>query len=118
MDYEESPEEGIIRETFEETSLIIELKNLLFLNYVNEIFPEENKHYVNLVFIATKADGEPKVMEPDKCEFWKWYDPFNLPKDTFINIKNNIENNEKIMKELIYGKSFINFYKKIYEYRI
>lgn len=101
MDYGETPEEGIIREVKEECDINVRIKDLEFFNYVNEYFPEEKKHYVNLVFITNTFYGVPKVMEPEKCEFWEWYNPFMLPEDTFINIKENIEKNRiKIIKKI------------------
>jgi len=101
MDYGETPEQGIIRETKEECDIDLDPDELSFFNYVNEFFPEENKHYVNMVFVSTRFKGEPRVMEPNKCESWEWYDPFDLPEDTFINIKDNIKNNQSYFANII-----------------
>jgi 8-oxo-dGTP diphosphatase len=36
----------------------------------NDIFPEEQKHYITICMIADHASGEVKIMEPNKCEEW------------------------------------------------
>ncbi len=108
MDYGESPEDGIIREIYEETGLKVKMKEVNFLDYNNEYFPEVKKHYVNLVFIIVKFDGEPENTEPNKCKKWDWHCPYDLPENIFWAIKEVINNNrEKIDYEIF--KSIINF---------
>lgn len=67
----ESIVEAIKREVAEEAG--IKIKNVRFLRVYNlkEYSP---KHYVDLSFIADWASGEPKAMEPEKCESWNWYE--------------------------------------------
>lgn len=91
MDYGEDPPTGITREIKEETTLDIVTENIEFLVWMNEFFPEENKHYVSLVFLIKDFEGEPKVTEPDKCKKWEWFDPDDIPKNTFWACKENIE---------------------------
>ncbi len=31
------------------------------------------RHYVHVGLRADWASGEPRVLEPDKCEGWEWY---------------------------------------------
>jgi 8-oxo-dGTP diphosphatase len=35
--------------------------------------------------------GKLKLMEPDKCEKWEWYDYNDLPIDLFLPFKNLIK---------------------------
>lgn len=91
MDYGEiTPEQSVIRELFEETGLVITEGVLGFLRYCNEYFPEANKHYISLVFIACCPEGEPEVKEPDKCKGWEWFDPEHLPENIFGPTKESI----------------------------
>jgi len=80
FEYMESFEECARREVREETGM--EIKNIRFLRIYNlkEYTP---KHYVDLAFAAEWASGEPKVLEPDRCESWDWYDFDALPKPLF-----------------------------------
>lgn len=101
MDYGETPIDGIIRETFEETGLIIDPKKVRFIGYQNEPFPDQKKHYVNLVHMCSDFKGEPELKEPDKCAEWNWFDPFDLPKDIFWAIPEFITNNKKLIRKII-----------------
>lgn len=89
LDLWENPEQCAIRETQEETGL--KIKNLKQSIFTNDIFKEENKHYITLFFIADYDGGEAKVMEPDKCEKWDWFEWSKLPEPLFSPIKNYLE---------------------------
>ncbi|MEK7531198.1 MAG: NUDIX domain-containing protein [Patescibacteria group bacterium] len=67
--------ETTIRETREEAG--IEIENVEPLCLV-EVFTH-GKHYINFAMRADWKSGEPRIMEPDSCEFWDWYDPEHLP---------------------------------------
>lgn len=86
LEFNEEIEDCAMREVKEETNLCI--KNLKKITFTNDIFPKEGKHYVTL-FIASEYDsGELKLMEPNKCERWDWFDTNNLPEPIFTPIKN------------------------------
>ena len=51
--------------------------------YVNNVFPNGEHHYITL-YLEAKACGEPRVMEPDKCEGWAWFTPGALPSPLFL----------------------------------
>jgi 8-oxo-dGTP diphosphatase len=91
MDFGEDPIEGIIRELFEETGMIVKKEDIVFLRYENEPFPEQTRHYVSLVFFTDKAEGEPQRREPLKCARWRWFDPENPPENTFAPALKNIK---------------------------
>ena len=88
MESIESFEECAKREVSEETGM--EIRNVRFLRLLNlkEYAP---KHYVDIGLIAEWKSGEPKVMEPEKCEDWRWYDLDNLPQPLFATELNKIE---------------------------
>ena len=78
LELNESIEDCARREVLEETGLSI--KNLRFGPYTNDIFENENKHYVTLFVIADYDSGELKLMEPEKCEKWDWFKWEEAPK--------------------------------------
>ncbi len=88
LEYKESFEECVIRETAEEAG--IKIKNIRFL-LVSNLLDYLPKHYVHLNFIADWESGEPTVMEPEKCESWEWYDLENLPTPCFKTMPHCIE---------------------------
>jgi len=70
----EDPQVCALRETEEETRLKVELMdNGDLCALTNDFFEAEKLHYVTLYFRAKHIEGEPKVMEPKKCEEWRWY---------------------------------------------
>jgi len=93
MDYGETPEASIVRELKEETGLVIDEADLIFLRYGNEFFPEAGKHYVSLVFMVKCPEGKLERKEKEKCKAWDWFDPENLPKNTFRAAKITILTN-------------------------
>jgi len=67
----ESLETCCIREAKEETGLDID--HVQPMTFTNDIFPEDDKHYVTLYFMARVVGGELKTREEDKCEGWKLF---------------------------------------------
>ena len=85
----ETWEECAKREVLEETDLHI--KNTKFTGVTNDLFPEEEKHYITLFIIADYDSGELKTMEPEKCSDWNWFSWENLPQPLFKPILNLIK---------------------------
>jgi 8-oxo-dGTP diphosphatase len=80
VEYMESFEECARRETLEECGLEIENVRFLFVANVKQYAP---KHYVHLTVVADWKSGEPRALEPDKCESWDWYGMNDLPEPLF-----------------------------------
>lgn len=85
LDLGESIEDCARRETLEEAN--ITLKNLRLGPYTNDIH-ENGQHFITPFVIADYDSGEVTVMEPDKCEQWKWFAWDALPEPLFLSIKN------------------------------
>jgi 8-oxo-dGTP diphosphatase len=76
----------------------LQVKNLRFGPYTNDIFPAENKHYVTLFVIADHVSGEPQIKEPQKCERWEWskWPPALRPQ--FLPIQNLLSLNYPLLE--------------------
>jgi 8-oxo-dGTP diphosphatase len=85
VEFGEALEQTAAREVAEETGLnCLELRPFYF---TNDIFQEENKHYVTLFFECTRWEGEVVNAEPVKCLGWEWFAPTALPAPLFLPIQ-------------------------------
>ena len=91
LEFNELIEECAKREVFEETG--IEIKNLKMGPFTNDIFKEEEKHYITIYVIADYDSGEVEVKEPDRMIEWNWFSWNNLPKPLFKPIENLLKQN-------------------------
>jgi 8-oxo-dGTP diphosphatase len=84
IDFGDTPVFACRREVLEETGLEVGYcEPYRYLPYANADFIE-GKQYITLFFVAEYIGGEPKVMEPDKCDGdWIWVDPVDPPKPLF-----------------------------------
>ncbi|PWU23498.1 DNA mismatch repair protein MutT [Candidatus Cerribacteria bacterium 'Amazon FNV 2010 28 9'] len=82
----ETPQECAIREVKEETGL--EIRDLRIGPYTNDIFEQEHKQYITLFIVTYSQQGEPTVMEPNKCSEWKWFSWDHLPQPLFLPTQN------------------------------
>lgn len=80
MEFDESFEECVVRETLEESG--IEIKNIKFQCVAN-INKYEIFQVILIVFIADWESGEPKSFENEKIGDWNWCDLDNLPSPLF-----------------------------------
>jgi 8-oxo-dGTP diphosphatase len=83
MEFGESPEQTAIREVAEETSMVV--RNPRFGAVTNDIFEEENKHYLTVWMLTDWESGEPTIMEPDKTVDFQWFDLDSLPEPLFLS---------------------------------
>lgn len=97
LEYKESWEDCATRETFEETGLTI--KNVRFGKVTNDIFYEEQKHYITIIMLSDYESGELQLMEPDKCYKWDWFTWESLPDSLFVSIENLLKDNYNPLKQ-------------------
>ncbi len=82
------------REVWEEVG--VELENMEMLGVTNNIFPNENLHTVSVMMVAMIKSGEPRIMEPDKCEALVWCDDWdNLPQPS-LTVYNRYISKQKL----------------------
>lgn len=74
------------REVMEETGL--EVAEFRCVGVTNDIFAENDKHYVTIFMMGKSGQGEPEIREPHKCEGWGWFSFDSLPRPLFLTIEN------------------------------
>ena len=81
-----STEEAVIRETFEETGLVVRFAERFF--WTTEDQPELGARTVTLYHLARPHDwsGTPEVREPNKCDEWRWFALDDLPGPMFPGV--------------------------------
>ena len=91
QEYEETVLETAIRETKEETNLL--LKDVQVFTASDEF--QSDRHFVTIGVISSSYEGELKVMEPEKINEWKWFNLNDLPNNLYTPSKNMIEEYKK-----------------------
>ncbi len=80
LEFGESIEECATRELAEETGLkALSVKTGIWSNDVMG----GDRHYVTLFAVVDRFEGEPQLLEPDKCEEWQWFSMDALPSPLF-----------------------------------
>ena len=78
----ETFESAAIREVAEETGFVIRQRRVIAVTNNLETWRESGLHYISVTLLAD-VDGEPQLLEPEKCEGWIWCDPHTLPEPHF-----------------------------------
>jgi 8-oxo-dGTP diphosphatase len=87
----EPPLLTIIKETKEEVGITIKPEDLNVVHIMYRKGPGgvENER-IDFFILAKKWEGEPKNMEPDKCDDIKWFPLNDLPENTLDCVKHAI----------------------------
>ena len=81
----------MIREAREEIGVEIDSADLELVHMMHRKQREPtDERRINLFFAAKKWKGEPKIMEPDKCDDLRWFELGDLPDNTIPYIKQAI----------------------------
>ena len=87
LNFMETIEECARREALEEIGAV--LKNLRIVDFTNNFFPQENKHYLTVFVTADLSNVSTiNVNEPDKIEALEWFEWDNLPEPMFVPVVN------------------------------
>ena len=87
LEYGESFAACAIREVKEETNIII--VDPVLVGITNDIFSDENKHYISIFMQADYPPNQPLVnLEPHKTTEFQWFSLDNLPKQLFLPFAN------------------------------
>ena len=85
---QEQPEETARRELLEETGLKV-LSAAIVARTVH-YFEELDEEHISIYVQVEIADGEPVVMEPNKCHEWGWFNWCHLPHPLFPLFKHYV----------------------------
>ena len=88
----ESLVDTAIRETFEETGIVLKPRTLKLISITDDVYPDS--HYLTTHYRVDNVSSVPRVMEPNKCKEWRWFDVNKLPKNLFLSAQNLL--NQKV----------------------
>ena len=77
------------REAKEEIGININSEDMKLVHVLNRLSNDGER--VDFFFSAKKWQGEPKIMEKDKCGELKWFDLSDLPENTIKPVRQSIE---------------------------
>lgn len=83
----ETAVQALIREAKEEIGIIIQPADLRFAHVMHR---NQGEHRIDFFFTANRWQGEPQILEPDKCDELLWALPSKLPNNTILYIKQAI----------------------------
>ncbi|MBU3925044.1 NUDIX domain-containing protein [Patescibacteria group bacterium] len=99
LDGNETFMEAMAREAKEEAGIDIAAKDLEVAHVMHRKSPTDER--IDFYIRANNWQGEPKIMEPNKCDDLKWFSIDNLPANTIPYIRQAIE---KIRKKIFYSE--------------
>lgn len=89
LDGGETLKQAMIREAIEEIGITLNPEDLELAHTMNRKMPDNER--VDFFFTARKWQGEPKIMEPEKCDDLRWFTFNNLPGNIIPYIKQVID---------------------------
>lgn len=89
----ESVLETIVREADEELGITLLEKDLKVVHTMH--FKSKHGEFIHFFVEAHKWEGEPKIMEPNKCSEIKWFPIEELPENITAENKQGIELSNK-----------------------
>ena len=89
VDGNETIAHAMVREALEEGGLTVQESDMRFVHVLHRI--SKDSEYIDYFFIPEKYSGEPKNMEPDKCDDLSWFPLDQLPENTIPYIRQAIE---------------------------
>ncbi len=84
-----------VRETKEEIGVNVSPTDLQFVHALYRTAHDETGDRSDYFFIVEKWQGEPKIMEPEKCNDLQWFPIDNLPENMIHHEKYVFENIKK-----------------------
>lgn len=76
--------DALIRETKEETGLLVKEKDLEIVHIMHRT--KSDFDYIDFFVLAKNWSGEPKIIEPEKCDDLSWFSLDNLPDNLLSNV--------------------------------
>jgi len=80
FDGDEEARVAVLREACEETGITVEIDDLEEMNVMHRKTKEKGvNERVDFFFVTRKWEGEPEIMELDKCDHLAWFSIDDLP---------------------------------------
>lgn len=90
VDGKESIRESMARETFEETGITINPKDLDVIHTMHRISPDAE--YIDFYLQPSiKWSGNARITEPEKCDDLQWFDVRQIPSNVLDNVRLALE---------------------------
>ena len=97
LEFGESVEACASRELLEETGL--KPLSLKLGPWVENLMENGEKHYITLFVFIESFEGEPAILEPDKCKGWEWFAIESLPHPLFSPILTALSIDPNLFKQ-------------------
>ncbi len=94
IDAAESATQTIVREAWEEIGVGLNVKKLRLVHVMHRW---ENQERIDLFFKCRQWHGQPRILEPDKCDDLKWCRIRKLPRNTVSYIRQAVRSLTKNM---------------------
>lgn len=89
LEFGESFEQTALRETQEETGIVIDEPK--FRMVTNDVFEQEHEHAITIWMEARYVSGEPQVKAPDEESSIGWFQWTSLPEPLFLPLRHMLE---------------------------
>jgi 8-oxo-dGTP pyrophosphatase MutT (NUDIX family) len=90
LDGNETFMQAMVREAKEEAGITIKKDDLEIIHAMHRKEPGEER--IDFFLRAGKWAGEPKIMEPHRCDELKWFDMEGLPENVIPYVRQAIDN--------------------------
>ena len=99
LDGGETLRQAMIREAKEEIGITLNSKDLELIHVMNRKIPDNER--MDFFFTAKKWQGEPTIIEPEKCDDLRWFNVNNLPENIIPYTKQAIDS---FLNNIIYSE--------------
>lgn len=86
LEYDESSETCGVRETEEESGLVVKPADLELATMFQSDF-EPDIRYINYIYKTSKFEGTPSIGEPEKIDHMEWFAPGEFPEKLTIGAR-------------------------------
>lgn len=83
LEFGERLVDAACREVSEELGVTVSPSDLQLVSIVDDCQEEAKKHYVHVSFEIMEPSWEPRIMEPDECDEWRYFELDDLPENFF-----------------------------------
>lgn len=92
LDGGETVFQAMIREAQEEADLLLDPLHLKVVHVMHRIPIGNDLEYIDFFLTASKWNGVPQILEPDKCDDLRWFLLDNLPDNLIPSVRAGINN--------------------------